>query len=240
MWKVLLVTLLCRFAQAQTDLGALPCSEEASLKSLNGNVPTSVDFENQTTQTVRLYWLNYTGARVFYAAIAPGAAYLQSTFVTHPWVVADLSDTCIAIFEPVNGPGVALIEPAGSGASLQVSSSALQFTGSAGGDSPPGQTLTVTATSRGAASFSVQIDGGTAGSTPPAFLSVQPLSGAAPANLTVRATTGTLAAGSYNGRIRIYNPVDTSQTPIDVAVNFTITAGNPQLEISPNLVRFEA
>ncbi len=242
MWKLLLVTLLCGIAQAQTVLNPLPCSQEASLESLNSNVSTTVDFQNQTSQTVRIYWLNFSGMRVLYDALSAGTDYVQGTFVTHPWVVTDLSDTCIAIFEPVSGAGVARIGSGGgvSGAKLQISSSALQFSGYQGGDSPAAQILAVTATPSGSAVFSVQIDGGSAGSAAPAFLSVQPLSGTTPANLTVRAATGSLAAGSYSGRIRVSNPNDASQAPLDVTVTFTVTAAEPALDVSPNLVRVEA
>ena len=242
MWKLLFVLLLCGSAQAQTALTALPCSLESSLMSLNSNVSTTVDFENQTAQTVLVYWLNFMGTRVLYYTLPPGMEYVQQTFVTHPWVITDSSNTCIEIFEPVNGPGAADIGTAviSSGAMLSVSSSALTFSGSAGGDSPPPQVLAVTPGSAGSSSFIVQVDSGTTGSAPPAFLTVQPLFGTAPARLTVSAATGSLAAGTYNGRILISNPADPSQAPLPVAVTFTVNAANPQLAVSPNFARFQA
>jgi uncharacterized protein (TIGR03437 family) len=242
MWKLLFVAFLCGSAQAQTALTALPCSLESSLISLNSNVSTTVDFENQTSQTVQVYWLNFMGARVLYYTLPPGMGYVQQTFVTHPWVITDSSNTCIEIFEPVNGPGVADIGTAviSSGAMLSVSSSALTFSSSAGGDSPPPQVLAVTPSGAGSSSFNVQVDSGTSGSAPPAFLTVQPLFGTAPASLTVSAATGSLAAGTYNGRILISNPADPSQTPMPVAVTFTVNAAKPQLAVSPTLARFSA
>ncbi len=242
MWKLLFVVFLCGSAQAQTALTALPCSLESSLMSLNSNVSTTLDFENQTTQTVQVYWLNFMGARVLYYTLPPGMGYVQQTFVTHPWVITDSSNTCIEIFEPVNGPGVAGIGTAviGSGAMLSVSSSALNFSASAGGGSPPPQVLAVTPSGAGSSSFSVQVDSGTTGSAPPAFLTVQPLFGTAPASLTVSAATGSLAAGTYNGRILISNPADPSQAPLPVAVTFNVNAANPQLVVSPTFARFQA
>ena len=241
MWKLLFVVFLCGSAQAQSALTALPCSLESSLMSLNSNVSTTVDFENQTAQTVQVYWLNFMGARVLYYTLPPGMGYVQSTFVTHPWVITDSSNTCIEIFEPVNSPGVADIGTAviSSGAMLTVSSSALEFSGSAGGDSPSPQVLAVTPGGAGSSSFNVQVDSGTTGSAPPAFLTVQPLFGTAPASLSVTAATGSLAAGTYNGRILISNPADPSQNPMPVAVTFTVNAAKPQLVVSPPLTRFQ-
>ena len=81
---VLLVTSFCGIVQAQTDLPALPCSGETSLKSLNAKVGTTVDFVNRTAQTIQVYWLNYSGARVLYFPLAPGASRAQQDFCNTP------------------------------------------------------------------------------------------------------------------------------------------------------------
>ena len=240
----LLVTLLCGSVQAQTNLPALPCSQEASLKSLNSNVTTSVDFVNRTTQTIQVYWLNGSGARVLYFQLAAGASRTQVTFVTHPWVITDLSNNCIEIFEPVSGPGVADIgtAPVTGAAILTVSPAALQFSSTAGGESPAPHLLTVTPSGSGSSNFNVTLDGGSSGSAPPSFLSVAPLSGTSPVTLTVSATPGSLQAGTYSGRILISNPADTSNTgPSTVSVNLKVDASKPQqLTVSPTMLRFNA
>lgn len=128
----------------------------------------------------------------------------------------------------------------GSGATLQVSSSTLRFIASAGGESPAPQILTVTPAGSGSSTFSVQLDGGSTGTAAPAFLGVEPMSGTAPASLTVTATTGSLTAGIYRGRILISNLADTSQAPIPVAVTFAVAPAKPHLTASPNRVRFQA
>jgi uncharacterized protein (TIGR03437 family) len=240
MWKLLLATLVCGVAQAQTNLSPLPCSEEGSLKSLNANVATSVDFVNQTTQTVQVYWLNYMGARVLYFPLAAGASRVQQTFVTHPWVIADTSNNCIEIFQPVSGPGVADITttPGGGAATLSVSPSTMQFSGPVGGDSPPPQILSVTPATSGSAKFNVQVDGGSVGSAPPAFLSVQPLTGTAPAALAVSTNTSGLAAGTYSGRILISNPAEPAGTaPTIVAVTLNVNSAPPKLTVSPAILQ---
>lgn len=74
------------------------CRDERSLRSVQGNVHTSMKFVNRTNQEVRSYWLDYSGRRVFYKAIPPNGNYTQPTFQTHPWVITDQRDNCISIF----------------------------------------------------------------------------------------------------------------------------------------------
>ena len=155
-----------------------------------------------------------------------------------------MSNTCIEIFEPVSGPGVADIgtAPVTSAAVLTVSPTALQFSSSAGGESPAPHFLTVTPSGAGSSNFNVLLDGGSSGSAPPSFLSVAPLSGTSPVTLTVSATPGSLQAGTYSGRILISNPADTSNTgPSTVSVNLKVDASKPQqLTVSPIMLRFNA
>src|SRR6202012_5102112 len=99
MWKLVLMTLLCAVAQAQTALAPLPCSEESSLASPPSTAATPIDFENQTSETVQVFWLNFTDQRVFYEDIGAGASFTQQTYVGHTWVIADSGGTCIQIFE---------------------------------------------------------------------------------------------------------------------------------------------
>jgi hypothetical protein len=90
------------------------CSIEPTLKSLEGNVPTSVKFQNQTTGTgsVTVYWINYAGQRVFYKTLGLGQLYVQGTFLTHPWVVTDgtnNANSCLGIWLPTESPDTAVI-----------------------------------------------------------------------------------------------------------------------------------
>ncbi len=74
------------------------CRDERNLRSVQGNVHTSMKFLNNSNQEVRTYWLDYSGRRVFYKAIPAHGQYTQPTFQTHPWVVTDARDNCINIF----------------------------------------------------------------------------------------------------------------------------------------------
>ena len=65
-------------------------------KSKVGTVHAQVNFVNQTGKTVSVYWLNYSGKRVFYKKLLAGKRYSQPTYLTHPWLVLDPSGKCVA------------------------------------------------------------------------------------------------------------------------------------------------
>jgi hypothetical protein len=45
-----------------------------------------------------VYWLDFSGARQLYGVMQPGQRASMQTYVSHPWVVADASDTCLGTF----------------------------------------------------------------------------------------------------------------------------------------------
>lgn len=76
------------------------CSEESSLRSGSGSA-TKINFTNQASGPVNIYWLNQQGQRVAYKkGLAAGASYTQSTYVTHPWVITNAQDQCLGIYTP--------------------------------------------------------------------------------------------------------------------------------------------
>lgn len=92
-----------------TELQPLDCSQEAALKSIDSRNLTAIRFVNETAGTVRIYWLDYESQRVPYAVLPAGQSYRQPTYVTHPWVVTDENDQCLAIFLPDRKRGIAVI-----------------------------------------------------------------------------------------------------------------------------------
>ena len=90
-------------------LSAINCSQESSLQSLNSSTPTTVEFINASPQTIRIYWQNFAGQRVLYNTLVPGQAYVQPTFVTHPWVATNTSDQCVAIYQPAASHSRAIV-----------------------------------------------------------------------------------------------------------------------------------
>jgi hypothetical protein len=58
---------------------------QAGEKSLNSSTPLDVRFDNETSQTVELYWLDFSGAEQSYGQIAAGQSKNMRTYATHPW-----------------------------------------------------------------------------------------------------------------------------------------------------------
>lgn len=94
------------------------CSYEGHIKSIAAfSIPTAVRFVNaSTTTTFQVFWLDYNGNRVFYATLGPGQSYVQQTFLTHPWVIADTSPaaTCQEIYLPLQEQAPAIFPPQAS------------------------------------------------------------------------------------------------------------------------------
>lgn len=114
MWKsIFALASVALPIPAQEALVSLNCDREASLRSVSSNSPSSVEFSNATNAPVNIYWLDYAGKRVRYAVLAARESYTQTTFVTNPWVVTNAQDQCLAIFQPTEQPGRAVVEGAG-------------------------------------------------------------------------------------------------------------------------------
>lgn len=76
------------------------CADEANARSLESAQSTHVEFRNPTRSPVRVYWLDFQGKRVLYNTLSAGQSYTQQTYVTHPWVVADMAGRCLGLFMP--------------------------------------------------------------------------------------------------------------------------------------------
>jgi hypothetical protein len=87
----------------QQSMAAQDCSLESSLKSTAFDTPSTIEFVNNGTQSVSTFWIGYAGQRVLYKSLAPGQSYVQQTFISHPWMVADASKQCLGIYVPTAG-----------------------------------------------------------------------------------------------------------------------------------------
>jgi hypothetical protein len=91
-------------ASSEGELTALPCSLEGQITSLNSLTETSVVFDNQTTDDLSVFWLDFAGQRVLYNTVGAGTSYAQPTFLTHPWILitgAGEGEVCHGIFLPL-------------------------------------------------------------------------------------------------------------------------------------------
>ena len=113
----------------------------------------------------------------------------------------------------------------------------LSFTGFAGGDSPPPQAIVALPVGVSSAVFRVVLDAGQDGSAAPAWLTVTPNGGNTPGRLVVRVDQGSMAAGTYGGRVRVF---DSSNNATDVPVTLTLASAAPQLDAAPRDLHFAA
>ena len=71
-----------------------------SAKSVSYSTPLKVTFSNKRSTPIKMYWVNYSQKPVYYHALAPNTQYTQSTYGTHPWIVADGNDAALFFFIP--------------------------------------------------------------------------------------------------------------------------------------------
>jgi hypothetical protein len=65
-------------------------------RSISGDTPSEITFDNQSGETVSIYWLDYEGNRVLYnAELGAGTSYTQPTWITHPWVAIAGDESCL-------------------------------------------------------------------------------------------------------------------------------------------------
>src|SRR5262249_35419841 len=117
----------------------------------------------------------------------------------------------------------------------QISTNSLDFFAVPGGDAPAPQSVALITSGAQALSFTIQLDGGAAGTPAPAWLVVRLLKGFSPARIPVAINAAGFDAGKYSARILI-NTSDGRQ--LIVTVTLTLTAVTPQLEVSPDNMRF--
>jgi hypothetical protein len=99
---------------ANQQLQPQSCSYEGHIKSVGAfSTPTAVRFVNNSASlTFQVFWLDYNGNRVLYATLGPGQSFIQQTFLTHPWVIADTSPAavCQEIYLPLQEQAPAIFQ----------------------------------------------------------------------------------------------------------------------------------
>ena len=138
--------------------------------------------------------------------------------------------------EPVNQSFQVNYSP---GTQLQVSQTQLSFSALVGGSAPPPQSVGVVASNGNPAVFITVIDNGTANTPAPAWISIQPSSGATPGVVTVSVNQTGLSAGTSTARVRFMLSPSTTQSPVDVIVTLTVSTAPPQLGLAPSLLSFQ-
>jgi hypothetical protein len=74
------------------------CAEADSLSSPNGTQPTSILFKNESSETLNIYWVNFSGGLTLYHEnLTPGQSKTQGTFLQHPWYITTADDACFTV-----------------------------------------------------------------------------------------------------------------------------------------------
>ena len=82
--------------------------EKPPSKSKTGSF-TVITFQNKSTQDIKLYWIDYGGARKLYGEIAKGGDRQQNTYSDAVWLVTDEKDKPLGYFVTGTKMAVAII-----------------------------------------------------------------------------------------------------------------------------------
>ncbi len=94
------------FKMTAANAQSRKCEAESVSISRTDKITTEITFINQRNVPVKTYWLDYSGKRKFYAQIQPGDKVFQQTYVTHPWVITDVSNNCLGVYYPDGQPRI--------------------------------------------------------------------------------------------------------------------------------------
>jgi hypothetical protein len=76
-------------------------AETAGLKSGENETATTIKFVNKSKQTVKIYWIDFEGERETRRTLKDGETYeVETTYLTHPWLVTDEKDNAWYIYFP--------------------------------------------------------------------------------------------------------------------------------------------
>lgn len=104
--------LLCA-SQFPTLAESKHSAEKRSIKSEHSDVKALITFYNRSSQTVKVYWLDFAGNRVLYKTLKSQEGFAQATFLTHPWLVTDADDNAWDLYYPDAQPRrIEIIAPA--------------------------------------------------------------------------------------------------------------------------------
>ncbi|KAF5375497.1 hypothetical protein D9615_009200 [Tricholomella constricta] len=80
-----------------------PSSSVVDARSVYGGASTAVNFVNHfEAESAKIFWIDFSGNPVLFAAVAPGSSIRQATYVGHPWeaVISRKDETVKVIYFP--------------------------------------------------------------------------------------------------------------------------------------------
>jgi hypothetical protein len=80
------------------DFYEFGCDTIGSIQSQLGTPSTYIYFNNESSRTLKVIWVNFTGGMTPYDEdLKPGEGFLQQTYLGHPWKVTDANDECLTV-----------------------------------------------------------------------------------------------------------------------------------------------
>lgn len=111
--SLLLTTAFCLLLAPGALAGTQHAAERSGIRSGAGVVEASLNFINRSGETLKVYWLDFSGRRVLYKTLKPQQGYTQLTYLTHPWLITDASDNAWYLYYADAQPRtVEILEPA--------------------------------------------------------------------------------------------------------------------------------
>jgi uncharacterized protein (TIGR03437 family) len=122
---------------------------------------------------------------------------------------------------------------------VQATPLSLTFNGTVSGNPPPTQAISVVPATGATlpANFRVTVDNGQSNTAAPAWITVTPISAAAPAGLVVSVDQGSMAAGAYAARIQI---LDSNGLVTNIPVTLNVASVAQQVTVAPSILNFSA
>ncbi len=87
------------------EIRGVNCATEKTSRSIHDKTRTVVQLRNNSSKDVVYYWLSYEGTREYKRTLMTGEAHNVRTYVTHPFIVVDRADRCVAIYHTQTKPG---------------------------------------------------------------------------------------------------------------------------------------
>jgi hypothetical protein len=98
-----------RIAADETRLTSLDCAQEPGFSSARTVEVTSIQFYNERSEPIAVYWLDFDGNRQPWTTVEPGARVKLQTYISHFWVAGTTSGSCLGIYAARSNPGAAVV-----------------------------------------------------------------------------------------------------------------------------------
>ena len=204
-----------------------------SASPTSGAAPLTVNFTDQSTGQITSWSWDFGDGSTSTEqnpshTYTDGGSYTVSLTVTGPGGSDTETKTgFISVITPKAMPWLILLldDSDGKNPAIALSKTSVTFTAQQGSGNPTSQTVSVTNSGGGTLTGlgrSITYSGG----QPTGWLSTSFNTTTAPATLTLQATTGSLAAGSYTATVAVTSSVAVN-SPQNITVTFTVTGAPP-------------